>query len=382
MHYIPAALTLLGMANGIASSPAPARMGALVEFQVPFVPPPAATTAGQRLVYEIHLTNFDSRPLELSRVEILSAKGGPPVASYSGEMLAGKMVHVGRPVEAGQKRVVAPGQRVVVYIDLVRGGHQSFVGELRHRLVFRPEREGDAELVVEGAAINIPAGAPLVLGPPVRGSGWVAFNGPSETSVHRRSLLPVNGRARNAQRFAIDWIQLGPDGKPTKGDPARNDNWHGYGAEVLAVADATVAAVKDGIPQNTPLTPERAVPITLDTIGGNHVLLNLGGGRYGFYAHLQPGSLRVKPGDRVRRGQVLGLLGNSGNSDAPHLHFHVGNAPSPLDAEGIPYVLDRFDRLGTVESLDQVMTDGWRPAAAAEARREQIPLDKEVVAFR
>ena len=123
------------------------------------------------------------------------------------------------------------------------------------------------------------------------------------------------------------------------------------------------------------------MPITLDTIGGNYVMLDLGGGRYGFYAHLQPGSLRVKPGDRVRRGQVLGLLGNSGNSDAPHLHFHVASAPFPLDAEGLPYLLDRFDRLGAVESFEKLLAEGWRPAAAAEARREQIPLENDVVAF-
>lgn len=59
------------------------------------------------------------------------------------------------------------------------------------------------------------------------------------------------------------------------------------------------------------------MPITLETVGGNHVILDLGAGRYACYAHLQPGSIRVKPGDRVRTGQVLGLVGNSGNSTEP-----------------------------------------------------------------
>ena len=76
----------------------------------------------------------------------------------------------------------------------------------------------------------------------------------------------------------------------------------------------------------------------------NYVILALGNGGLAFYAHLQPGRLRVKPGDRVRRGQVLGLLGNSGNSDAPHLHFHISDANS-LESEGLPYVFDSFETL-------------------------------------
>jgi len=65
---------------------------------------------------------------------------------------------------------------------------------------------------------------------------------------------------------------------------------------------------------NVPLTEKRAVPITLDTLGGNLVVLDIGNGRYATYAHLIPQSLRVSVGARVRRGQVLGRLGNSGNS--------------------------------------------------------------------
>ena len=63
------------------------------------------------------------------------------------------------------------------------------------------------------------------------------------------------------------------------------------------------------------------------------------------YAHLQPGTLRVKAGDRVKAGQTLGLLGNSGSSTEPHLHFQVMNGTSLLDPEGIPYLIDSFELL-------------------------------------
>jgi murein DD-endopeptidase MepM/ murein hydrolase activator NlpD len=85
------------------------------------------------------------------------------------------------------------------------------------------------------------------------------------------------------------------------------------------------------------------VPITLETVAGNHIILDLGHGRYALYAHLQPGSLKVKLGDHVKRGQVLALVANSGNSIEPHLHFQLTNGNSPQGSEGIPYALESFD---------------------------------------
>jgi hypothetical protein len=66
------------------------------------------------------------------------------------------------------------------------------------------------------------------------------------------------------------------------------------------------------------------------------VVVKIAPKRFAFYAHMQPGSLRVKEGDRVRKGQILGLLGNTGNTDAPHLHFHIMDGPSPLQSNGLP----------------------------------------------
>jgi murein DD-endopeptidase MepM/ murein hydrolase activator NlpD len=176
----------------------------------------------------------------------------------------------------------------------------------------------------------------------------------------------VEGKARIAQRFAIDWLKLGADGRSFDGDRKLNKNFHAYGAEALAVADATVIAIKDGIPENEPGLASRAVLMTLETVGGNFVVLQLRRDRYAFYAHLQPGSLRVKPGDVVKRGQVLGLVGNSGNSTEPHLHFHVSDGPSPLGSSGMPYVLDAYELLS-----------GDNPGM----RAKQLPLQNDRVAF-
>src|SRR5262249_55425450 len=201
-------------------------------------------------------------------------------------------------------------------------------------------------------------------------------NGPPNASAHRGAMTPVAGGPPTAQRFAIDWLQWGGNAQSFTGDRLDNRNYRCYGAEVLAVADGAVVAVKDGIPENIPGANSRAVPITLETVGGNHVILELGGGRFAFYAHLQPGKIRVKTGDRVTRGQVLGLLGNSGNSTEPHLHFHICDRNSPLGAEGLPYALTSFE----IQGKGAIGAGGftWNPNAV-ERRINEMPLQNAVV---
>jgi murein DD-endopeptidase len=190
----------------------------------------------------------------------------------------------------------------------------------------------------------------------------------------------VNGSGRIAQRYAIDWIKLDEAGRPYHDDKAVVGNWADYGVEVLAVADGKVSASHDGLPNNIPFNG-RVVPITLETVGGNYLIEDLGGGRYGFYAHLQPGTQRVHVGDVVHKGQVLALLGNTGNSDVPHLHFHVSNANSPLGSEGVPYVFEAYEALGKVDVEKLLGPTGWKPAPgeAPIARRDTLPAEDEVV---
>jgi murein DD-endopeptidase MepM/ murein hydrolase activator NlpD len=120
--------------------------------------------------------------------------------------------------------------------------------------------------------------------------------------------------------------------------------------------------------------------MTLETVGGNHVIVNLGDSVYAFYAHLQPGSITVHVGDTVRRGQTLGLVGNSGNSTEPHLHFHLSDANSPLGGEGLPYVYTAFEVEGRVGRL-QADKIPWTPFATREPRTLEMPLENVVVRF-
>jgi murein DD-endopeptidase MepM/ murein hydrolase activator NlpD len=133
-------------------------------------------------------------------------------------------------------------------------------------------------------------------------------------------------------------------------DEITNKMFYGYGAEVLAVGAGKIVFVKDGIPENVPQASAEikpAVPLTCETNAGNWIAIDLGNNRYAFYAHLQPNSIRVKVGDKVRKGQVIALLGNSGNAVGPHLHFHIANeyrirGGDLAGNEGLPFVFDSF----------------------------------------
>jgi murein DD-endopeptidase MepM/ murein hydrolase activator NlpD len=118
--------------------------------------------------------------------------------------------------------------------------------------------------------------------------------------------------------------------------------------------------------------------------GGNYVVVDISNGRFAFYAHMQPGSLKVKKGDTVKQGQILGLLGNSGNTDTPHLHFHVMDGPSPLLSNGLPYVFTSFTGQGRITDEQPLFTGGVSnvdPAVWASPHKNELPLNLEVVSF-
>jgi murein DD-endopeptidase MepM/ murein hydrolase activator NlpD len=117
---------------------------------------------------------------------------------------------------------------------------------------------------------------------------------------------------------------------------------------------------RDGLPENVPGYHNEqfhsAIPITIETVAGNTITLDLGNGQFAHYAHLQPGSLRVKTGDHVRRGQVIARIGCSGDARGPHLHFQVTTASTSLvGGEGVPYVIDQF-RVRSADGTEQTRT--------------------------
>jgi hypothetical protein len=222
----------------------------------------------------------------------------------------------------------------------------------------------------------------LVLEAPLRGDGWIAFQGPENASPHRRTVPRMHGRYRVAQRFAIDWGRTGSAGRLVRAGTSgsKSADYVGYGEPVFAVSDARVVHVNDGVADNDG-DKGAVAPVTVDTASGNTVILDLGHDRYALYAHLQPKSIKVRPGQMVKRGQLIGALGNSGNSSAPHLHFHVCDAPSALDCDGVPFAFATFDHqpmtmAGDSNAEAHAVTSGDRTRVAAE-----LPPTDELIGF-
>lgn len=315
-----------------------------------------------------------------------------PLAGYRGEAL-GKMLVPAEtvlvsvePTDRGDKRVqIGEGHGAVIFVDLTLDPGVRVPRELRHRFTF--DIKGNAALgrTINGPVVAVVQGQTPVLRPPLNGATWIAFNS-LQSYGHRRAFQSVDGRMRIAQRFAIDWARLGPDGRLFHDNAKSNNNFYGYGWEVLAVADGRVSDLRDGMPDNIGATERSSRVVTVDSAVGNHVTLDLGLGRFALYAHLQPGSFKVKLGEHVHAGQVLARLGNSGNSDGPHLHFQLIDGNSPLGSEGIPYKLERFSQLGVLGSDQDAALDtgqAWQPGTQEKqiVHRGEFPIDKAVVSF-
>jgi len=337
-------------------------------MRVPFEPTAFPSDGRNYLMYELHLTNFGTAPLDLTRIDVLDADAGaaPPIAVFEQEQLETMVQPVGSTVAGPKGNLTIPdGRTAIVFMCMAfdRGSHVP--NSLLHQVT-------TTNVMAEGAVISTHHTALHVLGPPLEGDNWVADDGPSndQDNHHRRGIFVLDGRAVISRRYAIDWEQI-KNGATFSGDSRDVRSYLAYGRPVLAIADARVITARDGLPDNVPGHGESfhpAVPITIDTVAGNTITLDLGGGQFAYYMHLQPGSLRVEAGDRVRQGQVLARIGSTGDAREPHLHFEVTTSPKLGSGEGVPYLIGRY--------RCQSASGG-----SMELRVHELPLDHYVVDF-
>jgi hypothetical protein len=353
-------LLLLRLSVGMAAALFPEQL----VMRVPFAPTVFPSTGHRYVVYELHLTNFSASSMALDRLEVLDGDdpSARPIASFAGEQLDVLLQPVGASSTSGSTaNVLRPGGTTVAYLWIEFDPGAIVPNRLVHR----------ANSTIRGAVVTTHNTRLLRFTPPVQGSGWMASDGPSNApgNHHRRGLLVFDGQPTISRRFAVDWMLYKGDAS-VSGDSHDVHSYYSYGKPVVAVANATVIKARDGLPDNVPSLPETfhpAVPITMDTVGGNTITLDLGNGQYAWYLHLQPGSLRVGAGDRVSRGQVLALIGCSGDPTVPHLHFEVTTSRNLVAGEGVPYLIDHY-RVWTKDNV-------WQP------RTGELPLGGMLVDF-
>lgn len=299
--------------------------------------------------------------------------------TYTGDGLARAL---DPPADPAAPLVVAPRGVRVVYVDVSaqfwNHGARVHVGAFRHRVRARTAAGHDV-VADDGEGVRVDARPPVVFGPPLVGGPWAAVYRGDWPRGHRRVFYTVNGITRLPGRHTIDFMKLDDQGRTAAADADVVAAVFGYGADVLAVADATVAATRDGVaePARVSAREQRHAD---DAAAGNFVSLDLGDGRVAVFEHLKTGSVKVRQGQRVRRGDVIAALGFTGSSTGPHLHLHLGDAASPLAAEGLPFVFDAFRVLGRYADIGMIGRERWL-AEGVGARTNERPSPIAVVDF-
>jgi hypothetical protein len=346
------------------------------------------------LVYELHITNFGPSSLTLTGIQVFVAGGerspgeravGDKLADYSGSSLSALLRPVRESSQTGESSNKAspgnPGQldighRVIAFMYVTVPTNLR-ISALRHRFLFDvadPSRSKGAlndESALDGIMVPVLQQTPLVLAPPFKGGVWLAGNGPSNTSDHRRAVTAIDGRPYISQRFAIDWVLVGSNGNTFHDSRERNENFWAFGQPVLAVADGEVTEVVDGIPDNI---PDKVPLATMQTIAGNHIIERIAADTYVMFAHLKQGSITVRLHQRIKRGAQIAQVGNSGNTTGAHLHLQVTDGNSALAAEGIPFIFDQFRFLGFGKDFEEDRHPDL-------PRSRTLPMDDSVISF-
>jgi hypothetical protein len=218
----------------------------------------------------------------------------------------------------------------------------SLMSAIRHRATW--SRNNVAWLVVLVALAGTPAiyrtypsahdGRPSAVQFRVPLSGPVTVaSGGSTAEVNNHVIAPD-------QRWGYDLV-VTSDGRSFEGSSRALTDYHAYGLDVVAPAAGTVHTVHDNEPD---------LPIGGHAPGddlGNFVVLEVGPDAFLYIAHLQRGSIPVRPGDRVEAGDLLGRVGNSGKSTEPHVHVHLQDSPRRHVSNGVPFYFSDYCRGGT-----------------------------------
>jgi len=328
------------------------------------------------------LANLFTVPVRLDSIRVFS--DGRPVLTLTGKSLADQTLALNQstatiPVSAFVKTLVD----VVLPRSFGRRVPKRLTEQIRYTVPQdAPVRAIIGSTVIHGPTVPIQAGAPIRIASPLLGSGWASTSGccGDPTSEHRTLLLPADGAFRTPEMFAIDWVrEIG--GAYYKRDGRNLTDWICFGAPIRAVANGTVVAAVNSRPEVPPFTGTDENPTVRKPrdFAGNNVVERIAPGRYAVYLHLQTGSVRVKVGQRLRTAQLIGLLGNTGNTTGPHLHFGIQDGPDILTSNSLPFEVGSFTVEGNVGPGPRpgTFTVTGRPRRATLAE----PLTRAVFSF-
>jgi len=367
----------------VVGVPAPAAIPQFtpITASVLAAPGPVSATDGRRhLVYEVLVQNTTDQSVDIQSLAVRA--NGRALVAFAGAELAAVMT-----TARSHTSTLASGEGATIWLDVVLPRDRRVPRTLVHRLTVRataPSGESRT-FTFDGARTPVRRRPAPALGPPLQGGPYLNFNGCCGLSPHRTALAAVDGTPHGLQRFAVDFIRIDNLGRAAAGDLTRNESFFTFGEPVYAVADGRVVRTRNDLPDIPPLNEPPGSNFTTETTLGNNIGLKLRGGPYALYAHLKRGSIRVRPGQHVRRGQMLGRVGNSGQTGGSHLHFQLNDGASPVASNSPPFVFGQFTLIGMVTNIDKLLTGtanaDVRRLRPPSPRRGQLPLHAAVVRF-
>jgi Peptidase family M23 len=357
----------------------------------------SGTDGRVHLAYAARFTNQSSTPATLEKLIVIDPEranqptGRNEVVTIKGEDVSGKFMLFSTPATMEKNNYssdLTAGASAAVFFDVTYAQMGDVPRRISHAVtVTKPFGKEGMEQPVIHTPVEVDRSGPVVLSPPLKGSHWLNGNGCCrQIGPHRFTLSPINGAISPVETFAIDFVQLNAAGKLYSGPITDVKSYLSYGVDVLAAGAGTVVEVvrdrPDEVPgKNPPFT-------TIANVLGNHVIIDMGNGHYAFYAHMAPSSVSLHVGDYVRQGTRLGALGNSGNSDGPHLHFQVMDQPSALGANPLPFVFDTFKLegrfTGSMAEAEARFLSGKPLEFHSEGSvtfRKTMPLTFDLIAF-
>jgi len=325
----------------------------------------------EHVEYQLLVTSVFSEPVTMASVVVLGTDG-KELQRIEGDALAATTQTL---LDKKPSAVVPASGVVAIGVDLVVAPG-AVPERVTHKITYTLEKDSTLAAMIDvpeidGPEVAIDRSAAITVKPPLQGDGWVATTACCTPNVHRDLRIAVDGRRIDtAETFAVDWA-LSKGDRLYDGGGTQNEQFYDFGADVHAVADGKVVFIQEGKPEQDPT--KAMVPADVSDYGGNQVMMELAPNVYAWYAHLQPGSLKVQAGDEVKAGTILAKLGNTGPSLGPHLHFGLLDRPDATTGRGLPFVLEGYTLTGRA---DLAASTGDQLVITPESRqiRDAYPL--------
>ena len=330
----------------LALAPAPPGAAPVVTVTVhPEAPWLEPHPAGTQLNCDFVVRNVGAEPLTLDELQV-------SVLDPTGKLLARKFLSTNgtrASIDTVGTREVAPGSFIVIFNPFYDWAEGFLPNRMRYELTFHG-RQKDAPPVKAEVSFTPRIWvqhAELFL--PVKGR-LLVWDGHDYYSHHRRwdvghPVLQRMGIVNNPARYSYDLSVVNEAGDLFRGTGATPEEWYGFGAPIYAPAAGTVVEATNTFADHGPNKLDVSqIEKNPKIIGGNYVLIDHGQGEWSALYHMKQGSVTVKPGDRVSRGQHIGAMGMSGDAFTVHLHYQLQAGPG-FDVEGLPSLFSGYRRV-------------------------------------